>query len=180
MTVRFGKGWTNALVQNEVPVRKRGREKALPAFGGQMQERIRVLFSVWFLRIFLFAFGASCLFFGLISLPTTIFAILFFPVGLFVFRVVVRIVLPTYYRPGCIECRSLFGKGTISFDDIRYARVWQASYTDMAVKNVIIVLPGFLNFYYLLSTRENNLVKELNAHSIKKRPMVFSSEVHLE
>ncbi|WP_041915752.1 hypothetical protein [Pseudodesulfovibrio mercurii] len=145
-----------------------------------MQEKARVLFSIWFFRIFLFAFGTSCLFFGVFILPTTPLAILFIPIGIFILRFFARIVLPESFRHDCIEYNSLFGKGRILFNEIRYARIWQASYTDMTIKNVIIVLPGFLNFYYLLSTKENNLVKELNMRGIQKRSMLFSSEVHLE
>lgn len=145
-----------------------------------MKERAIVLFYIWFNRIFFFVFGTISLFFGLIALPATPLALIALPAGLFALRVVVRIALPTGYRPDAIEYKALFGKGTIPFDAIRHARIWQASYTNMTDKNVILTLPGFLNFHYLLSTNENKLVKELNAHGVKKRSMFFLSEVHRE
>lgn len=113
-------------------------------------------------------------------LVSTPFAILFLFVGIFVLRLSMRIVRPVAYSDDAITYCSLLTNGEICFKTIQYARIWQANYINMSEKNVVIVLPGFLNFYYLLSTKENKLVKTLNMHNIKKRPMLFMSEVHIE
>lgn len=145
-----------------------------------MQEKFITHFSICFFRIFTLAFGGGAFFFGLMLLTHTPLAILFLLVGLFILRLFIRIVRPIEYNENAIIYQSLFGKHEICISQIRYARIWQANYINMLEKNVIIVLPGFFNFYYMLNTKENKLVHNLNQHNIEKRSMLFTSESHIE
>lgn len=154
--------------------------KNLPALGVPLPETRFALFSLWVMRGLTLLIGGTGIALGGYGLLATPLAIVLVLVGLFLLRLFVRIVRPITYGKRELEYSSVFGSGSIRFNEIRYARVWQASYTNMTAKNVVIVLPGFLNIYYFLSTKENGLVKMINKHSVEKRSWMFASEVHKE